>query len=230
NSCSVFKQSLDGINTRLDTLINNSKSKQDDCNCKGVTLNDDVDKQSTTATEEENFIKKTLFDVRIDKLPESKKKHCKEDPEPKDCKSATKCTLKSGYYKIYLSEEKQVMVFCDMNIAGGNWMHILRRIDGSLDFGGSRSSYLLGFGNVKSEYWIGLQNLYALTNNNGRQLLYVHMEDFEGKAYYALYDNFIVGGANERFELKSVGNYNGTAIDGLSYNVGGKFYTFDYCF
>ncbi|KAI8119952.1 Tenascin-N [Lucilia cuprina] len=221
NSCSVVKQSIDDINTRLDTLIN--ASKQDDNNCN--LIKDEVDKQSKAANDKESFIKKTLFEIRFNKLPESKKKHCKEDHEPKDCESATKCTQKSGYYKISLSEEKKIMVFCDMNITGGSWMHILRRIDGSLDFERNWSTYLEGFGNVKSEYWIGLQNLYALTNNNGRQQLYVHLEDFEGETYYALYDNFVVGRANERFKLISLGNYSGTAIDGMSYSVGAKFYT-----
>ncbi|XP_065356013.1 fibroleukin-like [Calliphora vicina] len=188
-----------------------------------------MDNLTTQILENEAYDMKPLFDVRVDQLPAYKKEHCQPDSEPIDCKAATKCTQKSGYYKIYLpgNKAKQIMVFCDMEIAGGNWMHILRRIDGSENFDRPWSEYVNGFGKVEGEYWIGLENLNALTENNGRQLLYVHLEYDSEESFYALYDNFLVGDATELYKLKSLGTYNGTAIDGMPDMVYKKFSTFD---
>ncbi|XP_065357153.1 ryncolin-1-like [Calliphora vicina] len=176
----------------------------------------------------ENYKNKPLYDVRVDKLPEFLS-HCYPDPAPVDCKAATKCTQKSGYYKISLPghKDKQIMVFCDTQTKGGDWMHILRRQDGSVNFTRPWSDYVKGFGNVEHEYWIGLENLHALTNNNGRQQLYVHIENFEGESSFALYDNFVVGNATEMYELKSLGKYYGMGEDDMRYNVGSKFSTID---
>ncbi|XP_065356008.1 ficolin-1-like [Calliphora vicina] len=177
----------------------------------------------------EVYNNKPLFDVRVDQLPEIKMKQCELDSEPIDCKAATKCTQKSGYYTIYLlgNKAKQIMVFCDMEIAGGNWMHILRRIDGSENFTRPWSDYVNGFGNVEKEYWIGLENLNAFTNNNGRQQLYVHLWNPTGESNYASYNNFLVGNATETYKLKSLGEYYGTGGDGIRHNLDNEFRTFD---
>ncbi|XP_065358623.1 tenascin-N-like [Calliphora vicina] len=188
-----------------------------------------MDNLKAQIVEKEAYDKKPLFDVRVDELPAFKKEHCQPDSQPIDCKAATKCTQKSGYYKIYLpgNKAKQIMVFCDMETAGGNWMHILRRNDGSEDFNRPWSDYVNGFGKVEGEYWIGLENLNALTENNGRQLLYVHLDYDTGWPYYALYDNFLVGDATELYKLKSLGTYNGTSGDGMVDLLHTKFSTFD---
>ncbi|XP_065357253.1 angiopoietin-related protein 2-like [Calliphora vicina] len=190
---------------------------------------DNITIQLSNCIAYEAYEKKSLFDVRIDQLPEFKKEHCQPDSEPTDCKSATKCTHKSGYYKIYLpgNKAKQIMVFCDMEIAGGNWMHILRRIDGSENFTRPWSDYVHGFGNVEGEYWIGLEDLNALTNKNGRQALYVHLENASEVTGYALYDNFLVGDVTEIYKLKSLGTYDGSAVDAMSQFLNNKFSTFD---
>ncbi|XP_065356995.1 fibroleukin-like [Calliphora vicina] len=191
---------------------------------------DNITTQLSNHLAYEAYEKKPTFDVRVDQLPAFKKAHCQPDSQPIDCKSATKCTQKSGYYKIYLpgNKAKQIMVFCDMEIAGGNWMHILRRIDGSENFTRPWSDYVNGFGKVEDEYWIGLDNLNALTKNNGRQILYIHFESATGVSSYALYDKFLVGDATEIYKLKSLGTYDGTAIDGISHVLNKKFSTFDY--
>lgn len=175
------------------------------------------------------FKKKSLFDVRVDKLPSSIQEYCREDPNPIDCQAATKCSQKSGYYKIFLSDNKTkyFMAFCDNETSGGGWLHILKRKDGSEKFTRPWSDYVNGFGKVEGEYWIGLENLHALTNKNGQQQLRVQAEDFEGRIYFALYDNFVVGNAKEMYKLKSLGKYYGMGEDDMSYNVGSKFSTID---
>ncbi|XP_037818043.1 angiopoietin-related protein 7-like [Lucilia sericata] len=174
------------------------------------------------------FENKPLFDVRIDKLPKFKH-YCYSDPKPVDCKTATRCTQKSGYYNLTLpgNKSKQIMVFCDTKTNGGDWLHILRRHDGSENFTRPWLDYVKGFGHVEGEYWLGLENLHTLTNYNGRQQLYVYIENFEGESRFAHYDNFVVGSSSDQYELKSLGNYDGTAGEDMSYNVGLKFSTID---
>ncbi|XP_065357192.1 fibroleukin-like [Calliphora vicina] len=224
-----LKENYNDLEEKYLELVKNKEADTKSNNDLNLRM-DNITTQLSKCIATEAYDKKPLLDVRVDQLPEFKKEHCQPDSEPTDCKSATKCTQKSGYYKIYLpgNKAKEIMVFCDMEIAGGNWMHILRRIDGSENFTRPWSDYVNGFGNVEGEYWIGLDNLHALTNNNGRQLLYVYLEVSPGVSSYAVYDNFLVGDATEIYKLKSLGSYDGTAVDGMSYYSGQKFSTIDY--
>ena len=63
-------------------------------------------------------------------------------------------------------------VYCDtVPTAGGGWLVIQRRIDGSVDFNRYWSEYEEGFGNLldndkdtTGEFWIGLRSLHCLTS------------------------------------------------------------------
>jgi len=44
-----------------------------------------------------------------------------------------------------------------------------------------------------------------------RQILRVEMEDWEGNAYHAEFDNFKVGSEQTKYQLTSIGRYSGTA-------------------
>lgn len=145
------------------------------------------------------------------------------------CAEATKCTRTSGIYNITdtLYSNKTFTVYCDCESFGGDWLYILKRVDGSENFDRSWSDYIKGFGNVADEYWIGLENLYALTNFYGPQELNVYLENFEGRNVYARYDNFVIGNSFENYTLKSLGRYWGTAGDSLYNQLGMKFSTFD---
>jgi len=56
----------------------------------------------------------------------------------------------------------------------------------------------------------GNDNLHLLTTDS-RQRLRVDLADFEGKSSYAEYDDFRVNAAETKYELVSLGTYNGTA-------------------
>ncbi|KAM7352217.1 uncharacterized protein ACRADG_004849 isoform 3-T3 [Cochliomyia hominivorax] len=168
------------------------------------------------------------FDIRNDKIPRLMQT-CVEETIPIDCAAATRCTKKSGYYKISIpgTGTKDTMVYCDTEFKGGNWLYIIRRHNGSENFSRPWLDYVNGFGDVELDYWLGLENLHALTNSNGQQELYIYIENFQGESRYAHYDNFVVGNASEFYELKSVGAYEGTAGNNMTYNVGFKFSTID---
>ncbi|XP_037815563.1 ficolin-1-like [Lucilia sericata] len=74
---------------------------------------------------------------------------------------------------------------------------------------------------------LGLERLYALTNYYGPQELIVYIENFEGIAKYARYSDFVIGNASEKYELKTLGEYSGTAGDSMSNQFGCYFTTYD---
>ncbi|XP_065357995.1 microfibril-associated glycoprotein 4-like [Calliphora vicina] len=230
-SVEILKQKntvLESKNLEIWKNYESNKKSNNELKLEMEALKRQMSKILAKAEATEDYENKPLFDVRVDKLPEFRK-HCTQDPAPVDCKAATKCSRKSGYYKIFLpdSRAKQIMVFCDIESHGGDWLHILRRHDGSENFTRSWSDYVNGFGNVEGEHWIGLENLHALTNYNGRQQLYLYIEGFDGQSSFAVYDNFVIGSARELYELKSLGQYYGMGQDDMTYNVGSNFSTVD---
>ena len=52
--------------------------------------------------------------------------------------------------------------------------------------------YKNGFGNVEGEFWLGLDNMATMTGVGNWQLR-VDMTDWDGRQYFALYDQFRVG-------------------------------------
>ncbi|XP_061402660.1 angiopoietin-2-like [Musca vetustissima] len=109
-----------------------------------------------------------------------------------------------------------------------NWTTIARRMDGSVDFYRGWNEYKVGFGNPPHiEFFIGLDRLHELTTAVPNIELKVILRDWEGEERYALYDGFQIGNEAEKYELKVLGKYSGTAGDSLAYHKGMKFTTFD---
>lgn len=145
------------------------------------------------------------------------------------CAEATACTRRSGLYKILVAQfnNESFLVECDAHTDGGDWIVIQRRHDGSIDFYRTWSEYKTGFGDIDGEFFIGLDKLYALTNFNGPQELLIVMESPNATKGFAKYDNFKIGPEAEKYKLKNLGTYTGTAGNGLSYHMGMKFSTKD---
>ncbi|TMW49109.1 hypothetical protein DOY81_005815 [Sarcophaga bullata] len=217
NQIESIKKSVEILNTRLD-IINQGSALVE----KNLKI---VEQQVTPSTPSCKANSNITFDIRYDSLP----KHCSSNALFTSCAQATACTSSSGIYNITVPRynNKVVTAFCDQHNFDGDWLYILKRQDGSIDFNRSWNHYLEGFGDVAGEYWIGLENLYALTNFNGPQELNVFIEDFDGKHVFARYDNFVVGNASEKYKLKSLGRYWGTAGDSMFGQIGAHFSTYD---
>lgn len=133
---------------------------------------------------------------------------------------------KSGVY--YIKSQYTpcaIPVYCDMDTPPGGWLMVLCRQDGHVNFTQNWTEYRDGFGDVNSEHWLGLSNLFLLSNQAHYQLR-VDLWDFYGSRVYAEYRHFRVEGERDRYRLH-VSNHTGTAPDGLSSHNGMHFSTPD---
>uniref|UniRef100_A0A1W7R8N1 Putative ficolin n=1 Tax=Aedes albopictus TaxID=7160 RepID=A0A1W7R8N1_AEDAL len=133
----------------------------------------------------------------------------------------------SGKYTIHpLGFEKPFEAYCEQSVFDGGWTVVQYRFDGSVDFNRNWTDYRNGFGKLDGEFWIGLEKLHRLTKSGDHQLL-VETKTFNGTYKFARYDEFVIGTEDEKYALKKVGSYNGSAGDGLKYHINMQFSTKD---
>ncbi|XP_071788548.1 ficolin-2-like [Asterias amurensis] len=152
--------------------------------------------------------------------------------EPPPRTSSCKKLLEAGYtasgvYTIYPSTSYTggLPVYCDMELDGGGWIMLQRRIDGTVDFYEDWAHYQTGFGDLSGEFWLGNEQMASLTSG-GSWDLRVDLTDFDGTTAFAKYGAFGLTGANYYL---SIGTYDAssTAGDGLGYHRNRPFSTKD---
>ncbi|XP_026199075.1 angiopoietin-related protein 2b [Anabas testudineus] len=132
----------------------------------------------------------------------------------------------SGMYLVKPENANRLMqVWCDQRHDPGGWTVIQRRLDGSVNFFRNWETYKQGFGNIDGEYWLGLENIYWLTNQANYKLL-VTLEDWSGRKVFAEYASFRVEPEADFYKLR-VGRYHGNAGDSLTWHNGKQFTTLD---
>ncbi|XP_034099982.1 fibrinogen C domain-containing protein 1-like [Drosophila albomicans] len=131
----------------------------------------------------------------------------------------------AGTHSIQLSD-KTIEVICEAATAGPGWIIIQRRINDDVNFDRSMDEYKDGFGNLENSFFIGLRNLYALLSVQQHEL-FIALESLSNGTRYARYNNFQIGNENVRFKLLSLGDYDGTAGNGLHNSLGIKFLAYD---
>ncbi|XP_073909276.1 angiopoietin-related protein 2 [Castor canadensis] len=145
----------------------------------------------------------------------------------RDCLQA----LEDGHdtSSIYLvkpeNTNRLMQVWCDQRHDPGGWTVIQRRLDGSVNFFRNWETYKQGFGNIDGEYWLGLENIYWLTNQGNYKLL-VTMEDWSGRKVFAEYASFRLEPESEYYKLR-LGRYHGNAGDSFTWHNGKQFTTLD---
>ncbi|XP_058123305.1 ficolin-3-like [Anopheles ziemanni] len=108
----------------------------------------------------------------------------------------------------------------------GGWTTIQYRFSGALDFNRSWSECAEGFGDVEGEFWFGLEKLYQTVRDRKHELLVV-LEGVDGAIKYAHYGDFRIGNEEERYKIKRLGQYSGTAGDSLRRQKSAPFATYD---
>ncbi|XP_049302370.1 ficolin-1-like isoform X7 [Bactrocera dorsalis] len=158
-------------------------------------------------------------------LPATKKPaSCKEAMRQENGKFA-----ESGVYELYLPEflHQPFNVYCQRDPNGGEpWTIIQRRQSNDTDFYREWVEYERGFGYLNANFFLGLNKIHALTHSRTHELWF-QLEDFENEKRVAKYDNFVIGSAQDKYELISLGQYSGTAGDSFSQHLGQKFTTKD---
>ncbi|TWW61142.1 Angiopoietin-related protein 2 [Takifugu flavidus] len=132
----------------------------------------------------------------------------------------------SGMYLVKPENANRLMqVWCDQRHDPGGWTVIQRRVDGSVNFFRNWETYKQGFGNIDGEYWLGLENIYWLTNQGNYKLL-ITLEDWSGRKVFAEYASFRLEPEADFYKLR-VGRYHGNAGDSLTWHNGKQFTTLD---
>ncbi|GFR58142.1 fibrinogen-like protein 1 [Elysia marginata] len=111
---------------------------------------------------------------------------------------------------------------CDTLTDGGGWIIIQRRSTGNVDFYRTWDEYKNGFGSLDDDFWLGNDKIHAISNSATYEIK-VNLK-YKGKSSYAHYSSFSISDEKSNYVL-SLGAYNGTAGDSLSYHKGRQFST-----
>lgn len=133
--------------------------------------------------------------------------------------------VEDGVYIIRPVVGTDVYTCCDMS--GGGWTVIQRRQDGLEDFYRTWDEYVAGFGHIIGEFWLGLENIYKLTQSSTS--LRIEMKTFGDVApvsAYADYSTFSIGNGAGNY-LLHVDDFSGNCNDSFSQHDGYPFTTKD---
>lgn len=140
---------------------------------------------------------------------------------------------KTGLYKIQpVPTSFEFVVFCDMDLQGGGWTVIMRRVNEEENFNRTWDMYASGFGSLAGNFFLGLERIRLLTEAGDIELhvgLGHHIE-FPSKDAYktAHYSSFQVGSSVSHYKLAVSGFDNSsTAGDSLTDHSGRSFSTYD---
>ena len=121
----------------------------------------------------------------------------------------------------------QLYARCDMESAGGSWLVIQRRINGSVDFYRGWNDYVNGFGDLEGEFWYGLEKIHCLTTRDDMELR-IELGNGTTPSIVWTYQLFRVGGANTNYQLTiGQGMGVGGTNDAMAYHNGAAFTTRD---
>ena len=115
-----------------------------------------------------------------------------------------------------------------METDGGGWIVIQRRNTslGTVNFTQNWEDYVNGFGDLDGEFWIGLNNIYQLTNQQEVELQISVWNDIESAITWN-YQTFRISGPENEYRL-TVGGGTGDGSDRLAYHNGQYFSTYNH--
>ncbi|XP_058446720.1 ficolin-1-like isoform X2 [Malaya genurostris] len=129
---------------------------------------------------------------------------------------------------IYILEYngKKIDVYCDTDYEAGDWIVMQRRMLGVVDFYRNWTDYKEGFGYLGGEFWLGNEKIYQLTKDQPREVHFI-LTDWDDRTAVAKYSSFQIGSEEQKYVMRSVGIYRGSAGDSFSENLYSKFSAMD---
>ena len=151
-------------------------------------------------------------------------------------------SAKSGLYAIRdpcLTGDKRfstsrLTVYCDMETDGGGWIVIQRRNAsmGWVNFTRNYADYEKGFGDLDGEFWIGLKNIYELTNQDDVALRMSTWNDPTWLIITWNYQSFRISDESQGYTFLSLGSNNGSSSVFTPFRHGEdslyRFHTYDH--
>ncbi|NXY91310.1 FGL1L protein, partial [Alcedo cyanopectus] len=135
---------------------------------------------------------------------------------PKDC-SEVPTGSPSGVYVIEPRGLHPIVVYCEMDEAGGGWTVIQRNQQSTeITWDESWSTYKYGFGNVKTEYWLGTEYIHQISKQKVYQARFL-IWDASNHLHFANYNLFGLEDESQGYRLR-LGTYSGTAGDAMTSN------------
>ena len=123
------------------------------------------------------------------------------------------------------NDSVEAVAYCDNCNAGGGWLVVQRRQDGSGDFNRGWGEYEDGFGKLTGEFWYGLRALHCLTGQGGWEMR-MDIKLANGTNIFLQYEQFKVASAKDKYKL-TVGGFQGTTTDPMEAHNGMYFTTKD---
>ena len=116
-----------------------------------------------------------------------------------------------------------------METDSGGWIIIQRRItNGTVNFTRNWVDYVNGFGDLDGEFWIGLNNIYQLTNQQEVELQISVWNDSTSETDITWnYQSFRIYGPDNRYRLIVGGGTGDGSRDAFGYHSGQYFSTYD---
>ena len=140
-----------------------------------------------------------------------------------DCKDIyNNGDISSGVYNITNSAGDNVAVYCDMDLPGGGWTVIQRRVSDTVSFNRNWTDYKDGFGDLEANHWLGLDKIHDIVSKPSTTFeLYIDMEIYHPfpetnmVTAFALYQSFSVAGEMNNYRL-TIGVLDGSSTAGDS--------------
>lgn len=217
---------------KIKTEQHNQQLKFDELEKKFINMELDVAEVNNVLTKKGSITEVGLGDTHKEvPVQSATKTHSCAMTEPdatfRDCQEIYEKGYKSsGIYHITpMYSSCSIPVYCDMDTPPGGWLVIQKRNTGKLNFNLFWNEYREGFGNIAAEYWLGLDNMFLLSNQDHYELR-VDIWDYDDNKVYALYKNFKLDGERDKYKLNIQG-FEGSARDSLINHNRMKFSTID---
>ncbi|XP_012945439.2 ficolin-1-like, partial [Aplysia californica] len=140
-------------------------------------------------------------------------------PQPESC-----ADVQTWKPRPVLTLTNGMTVVCDTKTDNGGWIVIQRRTSADVDFFRGWAEYKDGFGDLSGNFWFGLEKIHQLTNMRRYELRIDFT--FQGKDYYANYNNFVLSGEPENYKLQ-ISGFSGNVEDNMAIHNGQAFSTKD---